>query len=453
MSKIICEVCGTSYPETAAQCPICGCVRSGDAAAAAENAAVTEEGEVRTYTYVKGGRFSKSNVKKRSRNAEPVAEEIPYEESPDPEEYDEDLPAKEKTSMDKWLTVTAIVLLLAIIAVVAYIAVKFFGVGVPVPSETSSTTTEPTSQTTTETSETTTEPEEIPCQNLSMENTTITLEKAGAAALLNVYTQPEDTTDLIFYSSSDESVATVTDSGKVVAVGPGEATITVTCGEVTMTCLVKCTEPEETTEPSTEPTTEPATEPTTAPTTEPTTAPTEPENTFKLNTEDFTLFGKGDSWVVYNGSISHDLITWSSDNPEIATVENGKVVAVSSGWTYIRGEFEGKKVKCIVRCRVEESETTPTEPSETTTPTEPSETAPAGNAVISHEDVTIKRNETFTLTLKDEDGKPVTVTWHVTDSSVCTVSGSKVTGVAAGNSKVYTTYGGKEYSCIVRVSG
>ena len=27
MSKIICEVCGTSYPSSAAQCPICGCVR------------------------------------------------------------------------------------------------------------------------------------------------------------------------------------------------------------------------------------------------------------------------------------------------------------------------------------------------------------------------------------------------------------------------------------------
>ena len=30
MSKIICDICGTSYPETATQCPICGCVRSGD---------------------------------------------------------------------------------------------------------------------------------------------------------------------------------------------------------------------------------------------------------------------------------------------------------------------------------------------------------------------------------------------------------------------------------------
>ena len=25
MSKIICDVCGTSYPDTAECCPICGC--------------------------------------------------------------------------------------------------------------------------------------------------------------------------------------------------------------------------------------------------------------------------------------------------------------------------------------------------------------------------------------------------------------------------------------------
>ena len=31
MSKIICEICGTTYPETASHCPICGC--SKDAAA------------------------------------------------------------------------------------------------------------------------------------------------------------------------------------------------------------------------------------------------------------------------------------------------------------------------------------------------------------------------------------------------------------------------------------
>ena len=61
MSKIVCEVCGTSYPDTTTQCPICGNVKS-DASAAAFGGATGAEG----YTYVKGGRFSHANVKKRN---------------------------------------------------------------------------------------------------------------------------------------------------------------------------------------------------------------------------------------------------------------------------------------------------------------------------------------------------------------------------------------------------
>jgi hypothetical protein len=31
MSKVICDVCGTSFPETDEQCPLCGCAKSADA--------------------------------------------------------------------------------------------------------------------------------------------------------------------------------------------------------------------------------------------------------------------------------------------------------------------------------------------------------------------------------------------------------------------------------------
>ena len=64
MSKIICDVCGTSYAETLTQCPICGCVRSVDVRTVSES----EDDELQSahtggYNHVKGGRFSKSNVK------------------------------------------------------------------------------------------------------------------------------------------------------------------------------------------------------------------------------------------------------------------------------------------------------------------------------------------------------------------------------------------------------
>ena len=65
MSKIICDICGTSYPETASQCPICGCVRPGDFQRVSDESK-NEGNNASGYTYVKGGRFSKTNVKKRN---------------------------------------------------------------------------------------------------------------------------------------------------------------------------------------------------------------------------------------------------------------------------------------------------------------------------------------------------------------------------------------------------
>ena len=55
MNKVVCYVCGTSYPESATQCPICGYVQTAETA-------VSDNGGDKGYTYVKGGRFYKGNV-------------------------------------------------------------------------------------------------------------------------------------------------------------------------------------------------------------------------------------------------------------------------------------------------------------------------------------------------------------------------------------------------------
>jgi len=433
MSKIICEVCGTSYPESATQCPICGCVRSGEANAVSSTSG-TEPADSKSYTYVKGGRFSKSNVKKRNRAQQVAAGSRPPEK-----------PSGSKSGgskIDKGLTIAVIVLLLAIIAVVLYIVVNFFGIGIPDPTEPSdsavSTTaaTQPSTEATEPPVETTGEIT-VACTALSMDDTTVTLEKVGAAVLLNVYTEPENTTDEMSFVSSDESVATVTGSGKVVAVGKGQATITITCGEAQLECTVICDVEEE-------PTTEPATEPSTEPS-------TEPESDFELNRSDFTLAAKGESWVLYNGSIGKTEITWSSDDETIATVENGKVVAVGSGVTKVHAEYNGTKLSCIVRCSFTEEKDPVVNGNGGVS--EDGANASTGPYTISHTDVTIAVNESFNLVLNDANGNPVTVNWIIADSTVCTVDGSKITGKASGYTKVYTQYADKEFSCTVRVKG
>lgn len=317
MSKIICDVCGTSYPETAAQCPICGCVRSAEPKTVAGNTNDVDAQATGTYTYVKGGRFSKKNVKKRNRESgsfsgEAGASAGDYQQSGDKGE--------------KGLTIAIIVLLLAIAAVVIYIILNFFD---PIGDRGQNTTPQNTTQSTTTVPEETTLPTEatVLCTDLTVDVTEITLDTLEATQKLEVTASPADTTDFIAFESSDTAVATVDADGTVTAVAQGEAVITITCGAVEKQCKVVVLDPE-------------ATEPS-----------TEPPIDFQLNREDFSLFFKGDSWVLYNGEIPRSEINWRSSNESVVTVSQGKVVAVGSGYAYIYAEYDGVERSCIVHCQ------------------------------------------------------------------------------------------------------
>ena len=173
MNKVICDVCGTDYPETASQCPICGCARAGGAQTSAGNTAGDEERPA--YTYVKGGRFSKANVRKRLKGAQ-VATTAPKKtpapkEQPEPE-VEEQEPEEERGGSNVALIIIVILLLLAIIAVSGYIVVEYFDFGFGRNKEPStSQTTQPTVQT--EPTQPITEPTQptvlrIPCTGLPL---------------------------------------------------------------------------------------------------------------------------------------------------------------------------------------------------------------------------------------------------------------------------------------------
>lgn len=323
MSKIICDICGTSYPETAKQCPICGCVRPGDVQRVTNQ--VKTDGKVSTgYTYVKGGRFSKSNVKKRIESDTPSK---PSNKQAPKNNKDKD------TQSSRGLVIAAIVLLLAIIGVVIYIAIHFFG---PI-SGSGNDGTKPSG---TQSSQL-----DLSCRGITLDTDTIILENAGAGQLLNYKLQPENTTDKITFESLNPEIATVTVQGKIVAVAEGTAKILIKCGEVAKECTVVCQFEKE---PSTEPT---------APTTDPTetTAPTTSQGTIRLNRKDITFSYKGESWVVYSGDIAKNLVTYTSDNEAVATFVDGKVVAVGGGTTTVHASFGDQKVSCIIRCNFQES--------------------------------------------------------------------------------------------------
>ena len=228
MQKVICDVCGTAYPATAEQCPICGCSKP------------TEGSSETTYTYVKGGRFSKANVRKRNKAAGITR-------MPDPEEENEYY-AEQENGGSKGLVIAVVALILAIVAVLIYIATTAFGGNQDPVKSTQGAKPRPT-QTQTQSTESTTAPTDSSCTGLEPDNAELVIIAAGDSVQISVRTQPETTTDTLSFATSDPEIATVTDEGLVTAVAPGEVTITITCGSVSAECKVVCDFEEEPTEP------------------------------------------------------------------------------------------------------------------------------------------------------------------------------------------------------------
>lgn len=455
MSKVICDVCGTTYAETAAQCPICGCAKNS---VAQTNAG----GDSTAYAYVRGGRFSKSNVRKRNRTGKDFERRSPApapaprrrtEEKPAVAKKSEEKPATRRTTaekqaddgvaVNKGLIIVVIILLLAIVAVTAYICVKFMlPGGKPTPTDPKETT----SAITTAPSDPTDVTEVgIPCESLRLSGTTIEFSEQGNSWLLNVEKSPADTTDTVVFTSSDENVVTVTETGFITAVGGGEAVITVTCGSITAECTVVCSFGD-----------------VTGPTN-----PVDPSFVFEFNTRyvdestgkyDTTLEAAGETWRAYKTSmtVAPEDIQWIVDDPSVCTVDKGVVTAVAPGKTELHAVYNGVTYTCIIRCSWEATE----EPEETE-PTEPEEDGDEEDETvtvsISHTDVTLlltsgsEYDRSFNLRLKDSNGKTLEVQWTADKDGIVTIEGNKITAVAVGETNVSVTYEGVTYTCIVRV--
>lgn len=428
MSKIICDICGTSYPDTANACPICGYPRTDSEKAAEEQVAVAQS--VATASRGKGGHFSNKNVKKRNHGeATPSRRESHQSRKPEPEDTEPD--------NNRGLVIAVVVLAIAVILVGAYIGIRFFlgrnaydNPNAPAIGTNPSTVETQTSATTlpVETG--------VPCVALTVSDSSVEFLGPDRGWKLTVTPTPADTTQGITFASSDESVVTVTADGRLTSVGPGNAVITITCGEITKMCQVVCDFGEETTAP--EETTKP----------EETTAPvetTEPEQKgFQLDRNDVTLFSVGESFtfgITYDGSyLSPTQVTWESKDPEVATVDNGKVTAVAGGTTTITATYNNVTESCIIRCRIEDTSAT----EETTKPSD-------SNWKISSSDVTLVVGEQFTLKITNDAGQTASASWSASASGIVEISGNSITAKAVGTVNVSATVDGQTYTCIVRV--
>lgn len=356
MSKVICDICGTAYPESNAQCPICGSPREY-ALEELENDLLMEQ-----EAYAVTGRrkrevfdFDEVNPKESARGA---LDEDDYD--------DEDSEYEEESGTNIGLVIVLVVLIALLLLATGYFFVRYM---LPNMTDRAPATTQPvvTAPLVTEPVETT--EATIPCTNLMMDGGKMELGKDGKK-LLNVRVYPENTTDTLTYTSENESVVTISESGTVTAVGEGQTVITVQCGSQMIKCNVTVdysvseettatgeipamtVETGETTPDATQETEANAEATTATEATEETKAETTPAGTeLKLKKNDITILYTGTSVTLeLEGDLKPEDVTWFTMDSSVAIVHNGVVTSLGRGITRIYAEYNGQQTYCIVRC-------------------------------------------------------------------------------------------------------
>jgi hypothetical protein len=355
VSKIICEICGTTYPETASHCPICGC--SKDAAAEFLGGETFLE-EPAVVLKAKGGQFTPKKKKEifdfDEANSMPEDETV-EENNPYTEEEDEPV-YEEKRGGNVFAVIILTILIVVLLAAAGFIFVRYFLPSIQADAETEPViVTEAIQATQAPTTEL-----RIPCQMLILSSGTAELTEEGQMFLLHVQPSPEDTTDTITYISADQSIATVTADGKVTAVSEGETMIYISCGDIQTTCPVIVAYVEETVPETTvseevvaietgsteaEPT---ETEPTETEATEPA---LRTDVTLKLKQTDIRLGVYYEYQLLLDCDLAQNDVEWRSEHPHIAKVnEEGVITAIKDGTTSIIAKYGDQEVSCIVRC-------------------------------------------------------------------------------------------------------
>ncbi len=246
----------------------------------------------------------------------------------------------------------------------------------------------------------------IPVASITIEPSAAKL-YVGGSVVLTPTVLPEDATYKdVTWTSSDESIATVDQDGKVTAQALGNATITARCGEATAECMITVIET-------------PATGIVVMPDAVELLPGQTTELTATLEPEDVTDQG----------------VVWSSSNTDIATVdESGKVTAIAVGYAVISASPAGNpdvKGECKVAVFPIQAESI---------------------TLSKPEDIEVGQSFTLTATVLPEDVTGPTVIWTSDNTEIATVDElGKVTGVSLGKTTITATCGTASASCEVTV--
>ncbi|MGN1203971.1 MAG: Ig domain-containing protein, partial [Lachnospiraceae bacterium] len=149
--------------------------------------------------------------------------------------------------------------------------------------------------------------------------------------------------------------------------------------------------------------------------------------TISLSQPEYTLYTKKGNTYTLKAAIDGPVkkAVWESSNPEVATVVNGKVTAVGEGQTVITASANGVTAECLI-------------------------TVKESKVILGTENITLDKGETAQLPA-DVVGYSQTLAYTTTNSKVATVKNGIITAKSYGEADIKVTANGVSAVCHVKV--
>ena len=247
---------------------------------------------------------------------------------------------------------------------------------------------------------------EIPVTSISISFPEIEMTEGDSFPLTATVLPDNATNKQVTWASTSPGIAFVSQDGVVTALSKGIAMITATAETKSASCKVTVKEAVIAVE------------------------------SVKLNAETLSL-NPGESTTltatVLPENATDKTVTWTSSNPLIASVDGGKVIAVSVGSATITAKAGEKSATCTV----------------SVTPIEVSSVSLSRTSLS----MIIGDTEVLMATVLPENAADKTVTWSSSNMGVVTVADGAVKAVGIGSATITAAAGGKSATCSITVAG
>jgi uncharacterized protein YjdB len=252
----------------------------------------------------------------------------------------------------------------------------------------------------------------IPCTQITLSSVQLTFDAIGSTKKITATLVPSNTTDTLYWSSSNNNIASVDQNGNVTSKATGSCTITATCGSKSATCSIliansggesggtgSCT-------------------------------------SIRINEKALNLSAIGQTKQLTTTTVPEnpiENIVWSSSNTSIATVnQSGLVTVVSSGTCTITATCGSKTATCAIMVNI---------------------LVPCTSISIPNTLNIVEEKSVELIPIITPSNTTDTISWKSSDTQVAVVEdGTVIPLVQTGSCTITITCGAKSATCQVSIN-